>query len=196
MIAADAPAVRRTMPAPLSIGAACSGAAIAAWLVPASVQITTWPRAGAGRVAIFAPLFMLWWALAAAILFGCVLWFAGSAGPPERDARAGVVAPFAALWAWTIPFLPWLPDRFPLLLVLAGPLRWLLLAAVVLTSLIRLASRISPQRLHPGKSSVSLSRISERAIAFLLPLVFYLVVGLRSLAVAGLNGDEIGRAHV
>ncbi len=34
-------------------------------------------------------------------------------------------------WLWALPFLPWIPDRFPLVLVFAGPLRWVV-AAVAL----------------------------------------------------------------
>ncbi len=35
------------------------------------------------------------------------------------------------LWLWAIPFLPWIPDRVPLSLVLAGLVRWLVAAAAV-----------------------------------------------------------------
>ena len=120
----------RTVPTGLAIAGACCSAAIAFWLAPASVQIASWPRGGAGLIALFAPLRRLWWALGGALLATVAVWFAGHPSDAERDERRFVIAPLAALWIWAIPFVPWLAARFPLTLVFAGPLRWLLAASV------------------------------------------------------------------
>ena len=48
----------------------------------------------------------------------------------RRLARvASSAAPLWLFWLWTVPYLPWLPDRLPLLLVLAGPVRWVIAAS-------------------------------------------------------------------
>jgi hypothetical protein len=107
--------------ASLTILSAASGLGVAAWLVPASVQIASWQRAGIGRIAVFAPLYVLWMALAASAIVAALLWFAGSTD--LRPRRAFIVGPLNALWIWTVPFLPWLADRMPLLLILAGSSR-------------------------------------------------------------------------
>lgn len=39
--------------------------------------------------------------------------------------------PLVAAGALVLPFLPWVPDRFPVLQILAGPLRWIVWLAVV-----------------------------------------------------------------
>jgi hypothetical protein len=71
-------------------------------------------------------------------------------------------------------------DRLPLLIVLAGPLRWIVAVAAALVVAYRLRSvRRVPAGWVPGRAAV-----------FALSLALYAVVGLRSYAVAGLTGDE------
>ena len=147
---------------------ACLAAGTAAWLVPASVQIVSWSRVGAGRVAVFAPAYALRWSLGAAALAGAALWLLGPRTDGARRRRAHAVAPLAALWVWTIPFVPWLPDRWPLLLVFGGPLRWVVLAAAVAACIARLSgsdgSRFptSPrQGARPSSSARSCSTCSS-----------------------------------
>ena len=92
------------------------------------------------------------------------------------------MAPGALLWIWAIPFLPWVGDRFPLLLILAGPLRWLIALAAVASLLYRWC------RLR-GWTFTS-AGLPGRKTAFILSLAIYIVLGLRSLSVLGLGGDE------
>jgi len=161
---------------------ACLAAGTAAWLVPASVQIVSWSRAGAGRVALFAPGYALRWSLGAAALASAALWLLGPRSDATRRRRAHAIAPLAALWVWAIPFVPWLPDRWPLLLVFEGPLRWVVLAAAVAACIARVSGSYGSQLPNvpvPGRRTV-----------FVCSLVFYLLIGFRSLGVAGLGGDE------
>jgi len=80
---------------------------------------------------LFAPAFILRWAVGAALLAAVAIWFVGRPSDEGRRRRAYGVAPLMALWLWTVPFLPFVPDRLPLLLMLAGPLRWIIGAAAV-----------------------------------------------------------------
>jgi len=101
------------------------GAAIAVWLLPASVHIVNWPSSGPVRVALLAPARTLGICLAAAVVFLAGVACAGAVlGPRVPQRIAAAMDPFALLWLWAVPYLPWLPDRAPLLLALAGPLRW------------------------------------------------------------------------
>ena len=45
---------------------------------------------------------------------------------------ARVVAPLTLLFFWVLPFLPALPEHLPLLLVLDGPVRWVMAALACL----------------------------------------------------------------
>src|SRR5688500_9154949 len=104
----------------LGIGAAV----VAAWLVPAAVHIMRGTDQGPQRLALFASRNLLVALVVVAAIAGAVLWRTGRL-------RAEAFGWLCLLWLWEVPYLPWLPDRFPLLLVLAGPLRWLILAVAV-----------------------------------------------------------------
>lgn len=56
----------------------CLGAAVAVWLVPATIQIVSWTAAGPARVALFAPLFGLWLSLAGGGVVAAAVLLAGS----------------------------------------------------------------------------------------------------------------------
>src|SRR5580692_3029312 len=101
--------------------------ASAIWLAPASIHIVSWPSAGPVRVGLLAPLSRLWWGLGSVcVVMGLIaaLVRLRSVDRAALDAFARVVAPLALLLLWSVPYLPWLPDRAPLLLALSGPLRW------------------------------------------------------------------------
>src|SRR4029450_2859372 len=109
---------------PGAIAAGVGAVAVAVWLIPASVYIVRWTANGPTRVALFAPLARLVW-IGAAAAIGLVALLAWARTDANRRQRAAaVIGPFAVLWVWAVPFLPWLADRIPLLLVLAGPIRW------------------------------------------------------------------------
>ena len=99
-----------------------TGVAVAIWLLPASVHIVDWTRDGPVRVALLAPLRNLWLSLAVAAI--AVLAMGVRHRGETTTVSDTLINPLMLLWLWTIPYLPWLPDRAPVLLALAGPLRW------------------------------------------------------------------------
>ncbi len=170
----------RDVPGLLLLAIACLGAAVAFWLLPASIDIVAWPSAGPARTALFAPLSRLWLALAVAVVAAVIL-AASAKDTAARAARVKVVAPLALLWLWTLPYWPWLPDRAPLLLILAGPVRGLVAVAAfggVLTA--GIGSRATRLTLpQVGRNSV-----------FMASFALYVCLGMWSLATVGLGGDE------
>ncbi len=105
--------------------AAIEGIAVSLWLAPASVHIVRWESAGPLRLALLQPTWQLLVLLALGIVAFGALYVTGRAGRASR-----VLAPALVLWTFTLPYLPWLADRLPLLLMLAGPIRWVLAALV------------------------------------------------------------------
>lgn len=155
--------------------------ATAAWLVPASIHVVSWGNNGAGRVALFAPVFWFPRLLVVALVLAACLWWIGSRSADARANRAHIIAPLSVLWAWTIPFLPLLPDRLPLLLVLAGPLRW----AIAAGALVAVVGRA-----FGGRFSVAMPLWPGRKTACALAFAVYLISGYRSIHQVGLGGDE------
>lgn len=181
--ASAADAKRAPLAAAFTILSAALAVGVAAWLIPASIHIVSWANAdGIGRVALFAPAFLLEWLLGASLIVAVSIWFFGARDAVLRAHRASIVAPCSALWAWTIPFLPWIPDRLPLLLVLAGPLRW----GIALAALGAVVTRIMATRRYRWRSWPAVGRKTAFAVA----LVVYLLAGYRSLHQIGLGGDE------
>lgn len=163
------------------------GLAVFLWLIPSSIEITAWSRSSLDRVALLAPLFTLWIALAAGAALAAALWWGGSRTAAARARKASVVAPAAALWLTAVPYAPLLADRFPLLLLLAAPLKWVLAAAVVVTIAARWIRTPHPpqaQRVRAATGS------NPRAWVFVISLALFLACGLKSLSTIGLGGDE------
>ena len=156
----------------LSVLSATLATALAAWLVPASIDIVSWTPAGPGRVAVFAPLYVLWIALGGAIAAAIILRIG--------RVRPDVVVPASLLWLWTLPFLPRLAEQWPLLLVLATPARWLIAGA---------AAAIMAVRAAPSGQATRW-RLPGRSTAFAIALALYIFCGFRSLDTIGLTGDE------
>jgi hypothetical protein len=163
------------------LAATAATTAFAVWLWPASIHIVDWTGEGPQRVAVFAPFARLGW-IAAVSLAGAIvlcLW------PPRtseiRTARVRAIAPLALLGFCSLPYLPWLPDRIPLLLIFAGPVRWVIVAAA-LTMVLSLTVRVSP-RIGDRR------RLPHRWIV-VGAFVIYLPFGLMSLESIGLTGDE------
>ena len=169
-------AARSSWFARLTLLAAIEAVAVALWLRPASVHIVSWPSSGPVRLALLAPTWqlLLWLAAGLAILVGLIV-----AGHEKAAARPP--HPLLLLWTLALPYLPWLPDRLPLLLVLAGPIRWVIVAVV----LVRLLQRWS--RARDGMASIF--GIGRRTV-FAASLAVYVVFGLWSVTANGLGGDE------
>jgi hypothetical protein len=159
--------------------------ASAIWLAPASIHIVGWPPAGPVRVALLAPLSRLWWALGlACVAMGLVAAIARlrSGEGAALITFARVVAPLALLLLWIVPFLPWLPDRAPLLLALAGPLRWVVAGGAVVGTLASCAGSLGWSR--------SVPRLPGRRTVFAISLAIYLGFGFSSAAAIGPGADE------
>jgi hypothetical protein len=164
----------------LVIVAAAGAVAAAVWLEPASTLIVGWPAAGPERIALLAPVSRLVWAAATmfALTIGLLVFLDG----PTRRFVATLAAPLCLLWLWVIPYLPWLPDRLPLLLALAGPIRWIVAAGAalgVVTSSGMLRGRFPVWERGPGRWTV-----------FAASLVMYLVFGSMHARDVGPGGDE------
>lgn len=150
----------------------CEALAVAYWLIPASAHIVQWPESGPTRLALFAPLWHLYLLVpAAAAIAAATLW---------RGVDVSRFTPLLAVWLWTVPFLPWLPDRLPLLLVLGGPLRWVVLLAAIAACVAR-----------PGWLA-GIGRFADppRAWVFAFSLAIFSAAGLWAVSTHGLVGDE------
>jgi hypothetical protein len=171
---------RTTWTAAPAIAAACGGLAVAFWLLPATVRIVDWPASGPVRVALFAPRQRLIWflAAAAAAAFAGILWHRHRAS----SALARVAAPLCLFWLWAVPYLPWLPDRIPLLLMLTGPSKWLIAALAV-------AGAVRPS-LPAGPVGWPTFQLRDRAFVFASSLVLLLLFGWLSAHALGPGGDE------
>ena len=107
-------------------------------------------------------------------------WSARDVGRLEGLARA--TRPLCLLWLWVVPFVPWVTDRLPLLLIFTGPLRWLVAGVALLAVVVRsLPSRWRAWR--PRWSG------GGRAV-FVASLVVYLACGTVWWRTVGLGGDE------
>jgi hypothetical protein len=167
------------------LGAIAAGAGavpVAVWLIPASVYIVRWTANGPTRVALFAPLARLmgFGAMAAIGMAAVLAW--GRRDPARRQRAAAVIGPFAVLWVWVVPFMPWIADRIPLLLVLAGPIRWSFVI-VALAAAIGWSNRLGP--LLDG-----LSRHVGRRTVFAISVAAYLAAGTLWARTIGIGGDE------
>ena len=155
---------------------------VASWLLPASHHIVAWRDGAPGRVALVAPLSrLLWGALAGVCLVGVVgRWWRRSGRPLGALARP--LSPLLLLWLWGIPYLPWLPTEVPLVLMLAGPMRWMV-AALALVGCV--AVGVETGQLRPG-----MFRWPGRGFVFAASLVVFLGVGQHVKQTQGLGGDE------
>lgn len=161
---------------PLIVLSAFEAIATAVWLLPASISIAEWPAAGPVRLALLAPA----WQLAALWAVGFVAAM-GFLWVRRRNAPPLALLPASLLWLWAVPYLPWLPDRLPLLLVLAGPVRVVIAAAVVAHALWRLSA---------VRRQVSRLATLNRGAIFAISLVLYLAFGAYSVRTIGFVGDE------
>lgn len=163
----------------LTVLAATTALGMAWWLYPASAHIVDWPRSGPHRVAVFAPLYQLT-AMAALVAVAVVAMLV-----TVRRRRGSLatwahrLAPLNILWMWTVPYWPWLPDRLPLLVALAGPIRWVFATLAVGGVLARSVPFERLAAVRPG-----------RRFVFACSLIVYLGFGIHALRTTGLGGDE------
>lgn len=119
--------------APTALLCACAGAvAVALWLLPASLHIVAWDGDRPRVLALLPPWRDLWRAAAVALIGAAAIgavWHRLRGATLAQIAATG--APLALLWCWVIPYLPGVSTRFPTLVLLAGPFRWIIAAAAV-----------------------------------------------------------------
>lgn len=171
---------------PLARLAVAAGAlSSAVWLLPAAVAINSWRADGPSRVAFLPPLASFWTALAittALIAAAAYGWTRRST--LEEFSRS--LSPLSLLLLWLVPFLPWLADRAPTLLVFAGPMRWAVAAVAVGAT----AAAVARRRGRGLFSASAEAPRVDRRIAFAFAFALYAFLGLRFVAAIGFTGDE------
>ena len=112
---------------------------------------------------------------------------------PNRDGSSplpgvvySILAPLTASVVLVLPYLPWLPDVFPVLTVLAGPLRWVIWLVVSAETVRRV---VLSKRPHPGPTA-----ITSFGLAVSLFILGFLLTGLAAARLSGTvlypAGDE------
>lgn len=181
----------------LVVAGAVEACAVAVWLIPASVHIVSWLPGAPVRVALFASGRRLLLLSIVALLTGVALARAcrrrwGSGGGPVEVTSA--FAPLLLLWSWAIPFVPWLPDRAPVLLMLSGPTRWMIAIAAGLATTLRAIGRarvVAWLKMSARlRQSLTYRPTSQRSLVFAASLALYLICGLYNARTNGPRGDE------
>ena len=158
-----------------------AAAAVAIWLIPASVHIVEWTADDPHRLGLFASRTRLVALLAAALGGAGVLFVLGCLN--------GALGWLCLLWLWVLPFLPWVPDRFPLVLILAGPLRWVV-AAVAVAGAVGPFFTTHSEFVEPRWGGKVFNRGAARMAIFGGSLALYLVLGTLHAREIGPGGDE------
>lgn len=167
---------RGTWRAQLVVLSALLAIAVSLWLAPASVHIVSWPASGPVRLALLSPTWQLvLWCSAAVFLSGLIV------VTSRARTLALILTPFQILWLGVLPYLPWLPDRLPLLLLFAGPIQ-------IVLALIAAARALLVWRGASGVSS-AVAAVGRRTV-FTASLAIYVTFGLWSVSSNGLGGDE------
>ena len=159
---------------------ACVAVAVAIWLLPASIHIIGWEDGAPSRLALVPPVE---WLLALAGLAVLAVLVLTRLSSDRLDAVSRVTAPLALLWLLALPYLPWLSDHVPLLLVLAGPTRWIVVGVVLIGC--ALAAVTAPR----AETLQRLPLPGHRAV-FGVTFVVLLAVGGYAKYHQGLGGDE------
>jgi len=92
-------------------------AAVALWCTRGLLDIVSGPAGDVMRVAMLPP----WWLLAILVF----VLGAGGLAAIRAGADSDIALPLCALGVLVLPYLPWLPDRLPVLRAAAGPARFL-----------------------------------------------------------------------
>ena len=156
--------------------------AVAVWLVPASVHVVNWSSSGPSRLALLPPGLRLAGLVGLGMLAAALTWLWARRDEARSDRVVATAAPLALLWLWAVPFVPWIPDRLPLLLVLSGPVRWVVASVAVLG-----AARTV---WWVPEGGLSLDRLPGRRAVFLVSLGLFLAFGLMQARAFGPGGDE------
>ena len=144
------------------------------------MHVVGWEEGAPSRVALVPPLQRLVALLGLSLLifFGVRRWFSG-----RLDRVSRVLAPLTLLYLWALPYVPWLPDQVPLLLVLAGPARWIVFGLAVLGCVF---GAVTDRR----AAALSSLRLPGPRTAFAVTFVLMLAAGGYAKSHQGLGGDE------
>ena len=173
------PSSTRRAPAVLLL-VACVAVAVATWLIPASIHVVGWEDGTPSRVALVPPMERLLALEGLAVLAVLVLTRLSST---RFDAVSRLSAPLALLWLWVVPYLPWLSDQVPLLLVLAGPARWIVVGVALIGCAVAAVS-------GPRAETLQKLRLPGHRAVFVITLALLLAVGGYAKYHQGLGGDE------
>ena len=154
--------------------------AVATWLIPASVHVVGWEAGTPSRLALVPPMGRLLALAGVAVLAVLLLTRLSSA---RFEAVSRVSAPLALLWLWAVPYLPWLSDQVPLLLVLAGPARWIVVGVALIGCIVAAVS-------GPRAETLQNLRLPGHRAVFGITLALLLAVGGYAKYHQGLGGDE------
>jgi hypothetical protein len=170
---------------------AVTAVASAIWLIPASVHIAGWSASGPVRIAFLAPISRLWLAFVIAALavagLAALGWRREGYLEGYLDDLSRRLLPLAWLFLWLVPYVPWLPDRAPLLLLFAGPLRWVI-AAVALVGVAGSWWPAAATR-PPALALLALLALS-RITVFVVGFALYAGLGVQYAREMGFGGDE------
>jgi len=166
--------------------------ASAIWLGPASVHIVSWGATGPVRVALLGPLSRFYLALIATVIGAAVVAAAWQANGRPLGELARAAMRLGWLLLWSVPFLPWLPDRAPLLLAFAGRLRWAIAAVAVAgaaAAIIRATGSAAGTRDQADARRIAIPA-ANRIVVFTLSFALYAALGLLFAREKGFEGDE------
>ncbi len=156
--------------------------AAALWLEPASLYLVDWQGPRAEIVGVFAPFERIWWMLVLTTAVS-ILWHVSRAQNAPRT-LSSAVGPFALFGLWILPFAPAAASLFPLLMIFAGPVRWL----VAIVASLRLAGRlIAP--LFAG-FHVAISHMRLRWSGAITAAFVFILLGWHVTSAIGPTGDE------
>ena len=153
--------------------------AVATWLARASVHLVSWQDGAPARIALVPSLF----ALAALIAMAVVAFLLVTRFASRRvSALAEVCSPLTLLFLWGLPYLPWLPDAIPLVLILAGPVRWVVLGVAILGCVLAVPTS--------GLVGALQFRLPGPRAVFVISMLLFLALGGYVKYHQGVGGDE------
>ncbi len=170
--------IRLLAPSGILLALAAAALPMFVWLTSATVRFVDWADGAPERMALVPGVRPLVWATLGAV--GVIALIIG-AGWRRRSRGASPLWPLALLWLPILPFIPWIPDRFPLLLVFQGPLRWVALGAALFGWVaVEWTRGVSIQRMpRPGPPTL-----------FAISLLVYIASGSFVTRTVGIGGDE------
>ncbi|MBI4475782.1 MAG: hypothetical protein HY654_01335 [Acidobacteria bacterium] len=172
---------RRPMETVVRLAAAVFVLALVGYLGEAWVTITRWSSGTPELVARFPTASHFWTQLAAAaglVAVSLAVWRQRYRRTAQDFARR--LTPIFWLTVLILPYVPWVNERLPLVLLLSGPARWGVIAFVAIAT----ASAFLTDRVGIAVSELGRARV------FAISLAIFVACGTYAHRAAGLQGDE------